>query len=59
KQVWIQFVASCITIQYCVLVTWAICLIVDKTIGMRVSTEDEVMGLDLTQHHERAYTIID
>lgn len=59
KQVWIQFVACCITIQYCVLVTWAICWIVDKTIGMRVSSEDEVMGLDLTQHHERAYTIID
>jgi ammonia channel protein AmtB len=27
--------------------------------GLRVAQEEEVMGLDITQHHERAYTIID
>ncbi len=59
KQVWIQFLACSITIGYCAIVTWIICFVVDKTIGIRVSQEDEVMGLDLTQHHERAYTIID
>lgn len=59
KQVWLQFVAGMITVVYCGVVTWVICFIVDKTIGMRVSQEEEVMGLDITQHHERAYTIID
>jgi Amt family ammonium transporter len=59
KQVWLQFLACSITIGYSAIVTWIICFAVDKTIGMRVSQEDEVMGLDLTQHHERAYTIID
>ncbi len=59
KQVWLQFLASAITIGYCAVATWIICFLIDKTIGMRVSQEDEVMGLDLTQHHERAYTIID
>lgn len=58
-QVWTQIVACLITIGYSALVTTIICFVVDKTVGLRVSQEDEVMGLDLTQHHERAYTILD
>jgi len=30
--------------------------LVDLTVGLRVSTEDEVQGLDLTQHGEEGYT---
>jgi ammonium transporter, Amt family len=59
KQVWIQIVACGVTIGYCAVVTWIICFVIDKLVGMRVSQEEEVMGLDLTQHHERAYTIIE
>jgi Amt family ammonium transporter len=55
----IQILAACVTVVYCAAVTAVICFIVDKIIGMRVTPEDEVMGLDLTQHHERAYTILD
>ena len=40
-------------------VVWIICLAIDKTVGMRASAEDEVLGIDLSQHHERAYTILD
>ena len=58
-QLWIQFKAAGITVVYCAIVTWIICFIVDKTIGMRVKPEHESMGLDLTQHHERAYTMIE
>jgi len=29
--------------------------IIDKTIGLRPSAEEEVQGLDLTSHGERAY----
>ncbi len=58
-----QFVtqAKCalITIVYCASVTWIICYVVNRIIPIRVSAEDEIMGLDLTQHHERAYTILD
>lgn len=57
--VWTQCIAVGITILYSATVTWIICFVIDKTVGMRVSQEDEVMGLDLTQHHERAYTILD
>jgi Amt family ammonium transporter len=31
--------------------------VVDLTIGLRVSTEDEVTGLDLTQHGEEGYSL--
>lgn len=44
---------------YCALVTWVICWVTNKIVPMRVTQEDEIMGLDLTQHHERAYTILD
>jgi len=54
-----QVYACGITIAYTGIVTAIICFVVDKTIGMRVSQEDEVVGLDLTQHHERAYTILE
>ena len=55
----IQVKACLLTAVFSFVVTWIICLILDKTIGMRVVAEDEIMGLDLTQHHERAYTILD
>ena len=55
----IEVLAACVTVVYCAAVTAGICFIVDKIIGIRVAPEDEIMGLDLTQHHERAYTILD
>jgi Amt family ammonium transporter len=48
-----------VTTCYTFIVTLIICFVIDKTIGMRASAEDEVIGLDLSQHHERAYTILD
>ena len=58
-QFMIQVKACVLTTVFSFVVTWLICLIIDKTIGMRTVAEDEVMGLDLSQHHERAYTILD
>ncbi|MDP2982257.1 MAG: ammonium transporter [Candidatus Latescibacter sp.] len=48
---------SCIT--YAVVLTFIIYKIVDKLVGLRVSLNDEIIGLDLTQHKEQAYTILD
>jgi ammonium transporter, Amt family len=48
-----------VTTVYTFIMTLVICFIIDKTIGMRASAEDEIIGLDLSQHHERAYTILD
>ncbi len=54
-----QFKAILLTAVYCFVVTAIIYKIVDLIVGVRVSSEDEVLGLDLTQHHERAYTILE
>jgi len=42
------------------LVQWLILLkIVDKVFGLRVAEQDERVGLDLTEHKEAAYTVVD
>jgi ammonium transporter, Amt family len=40
-------------------VTFILYKIVDRLVGIRVEREDEIIGLDLTQHKEQAYTILD
>ncbi len=59
KQFFIQLIAVGVTLVYSFVVTFIICKVVDMIFGLRVSSEDEVMGLDLTQHHERAYTVLE
>ncbi len=59
QQLWLQVCACATTIAYSGIVTLIICFIIDKTIGIRAEQDEEIMGLDLSQHHERAYTILD
>ena len=59
KQFMIQLIAVGVTLVYSFVVTFIICKVVDMLVGLRVAPEDEVMGLDLTQHHERAYTVLE
>ncbi len=54
-QTWIQIQAVAITVIWCAVVSAVIYLIVSKTIGLRVASEDERRGLDLTTHGESAY----
>jgi Amt family ammonium transporter len=54
-----QIFAACFTVAYCASVTAVICLVVDRVFGLRVTPEQEIMGLDLTQHYERAYTMLE
>ena len=37
---------------------WILGKIIDKTMGFRVSEEDEITGVDLTQHAETAYDFL-
>src|SRR6266851_1495794 len=53
----IQVVAIVATWLFAALVTWIILKILDAAMGLRVSNEDEQMGLDLTQHNEAGYTL--
>ncbi|TBR19628.1 ammonium transporter, partial [bacterium] len=59
KQFLIQAIAVLGTIVYTFIVTVIIYKVVDLFIGVRVSEKDELVGLDLTQHRERAYTILE
>jgi Amt family ammonium transporter len=58
-QLGIQALSVVATVVYVFVVTWLLLKIVDILIGLRVSEEDEVKGLDITQHHESGYTILD
>jgi Amt family ammonium transporter len=52
---WYQFVASVVTIAYSFAVTFIIGMVLDKTIGLRITPAQEEEGLDLSQHAEEAY----
>jgi len=54
-----QVIAVGATLAYSIVVTIVIYKLVDAVLGMRVKEEDELIGLDLTQHHERAYTVLE
>ena len=54
-QLWIQFVSVVATIIFAMLGTMIILGILKAMMGLRVSEEEERMGLDLSQHNERAY----
>jgi Amt family ammonium transporter len=55
SQVWIQAKAVLITIVWSGVVSFIAYKIVDLTIGLRVTEEDEREGLDITSHGETAY----
>ncbi len=52
-----QFIAQVVgagaALVYAFVVTYILALIVDKTIGLRVTEEEEYVGLDISQHGER------
>jgi Amt family ammonium transporter len=51
------YLVVCVT--YAAAMTWILCKVVDALFAMRVAREDEMVGLDLTQHHEAAYTVLE
>ncbi len=57
KQLMIQLIAVVAAGAYAFIVTFILAFILDKTIGLRVEKEDEIMGLDQTQHSESAYNM--
>ncbi|NOZ27199.1 MAG: ammonium transporter [Chloroflexi bacterium] len=56
-QLLVQLVAVVIVSLYSMGVTWVILKALDKTIGLRVGEEEELSGLDVTQHGEVAYQL--
>jgi Amt family ammonium transporter len=52
-----QLIAVAVTIGYTAITTFIIFMIIKAVVGVRVDVEEEVTGLDETQHGERAYNI--
>ncbi len=50
-----QFVAVAATWIYSIVVTYLLLKVLDLTLGLRVSRDEEMQGLDLSQHGEEGY----
>lgn len=50
-----QLLAVLTTVLFAVVMTFVILKLLDKTVGLRVKREEEIVGLDLAQHGEEAY----
>ena len=54
---WVQFVGAAATVVWAGGLSWVIIKVVGSVVGLRVSDEDEIEGLDITTHGERGYEI--
>ncbi len=57
SQVWSQFLSVLVTIVWSGVLSYVILKLIDLTLGLRVSEEDEVEGLDISSHDERGYSL--
>ena len=53
-----QVVAVIVTVVFSLVVTFVILKVLDATMGLRVSQEEETQGLDLSQHGEEGYIFL-
>ncbi len=56
EQLWIQIISVFVTIIYTAIVTAFILMLIKVFTGLRVGVEDEIIGLDESQHREKAYS---
>jgi Amt family ammonium transporter len=57
-QLGVQIIGVVATLTYTAVVTWLLFVIIRKLLGgLRVSTEQEVNGLDLSEHEETGYSL--
>ncbi|HDQ40914.1 MAG TPA: ammonium transporter [Desulfonatronum sp.] len=56
-QLWIQFVSVVATWVFCFVASYVLFKTVDAVMGLRVSEEEEVKGLDVSAHSESAYQL--
>ena len=55
----IQLKTVAITIVYSFVMTFVLLKVLNAVMGVRASEQDERIGLDLTQHREAGYTVLD
>ena len=57
QQLWVQTVGAVAVILFTAVVTYIILKLVDWMVGLRISEEDEIEGLDIASHEERGYVL--
>ena len=56
-QLIVQIMAIAVVAVYSFVISLTLLKLIDWTIGLRVTEEEEMMGLDLSQHEESGYTL--
>lgn len=51
----VQILAAGASVIYAFVLTYALARLVDSTLGLRVTEDEEYVGLDISQHGEKAY----
>lgn len=57
EQFTVQVIGVVATFVFAGLVSWLLFVLVDKLIGLRVSSDEETQGLDIALHEERGYVL--
>jgi len=55
----IQLKATAVSAVFALAASYLLLKLVDRLVGLRVGQQEERIGLDLTQHKESAYTVLD
>lgn len=56
-QLYVQFIGVVATLAFTAVVTWGLLKLVDMLVGLRVTHEQEIEGLDIALHEERGYDL--
>jgi Amt family ammonium transporter len=56
-QIAVQFTGVAATFAWCAIASWAILKVIDATIGLRVTSDQETEGLDTVLHDETGYNL--
>ena len=57
EQFGVQLIGVVATVTFTTVMTWAILKLVERLVGLRVTEEEEIEGLDIVLHDERGYDI--
>jgi Amt family ammonium transporter len=55
KQLLLQLVGVAVVWAFAFVMTWILGKVVNAIVGLRVTSDEESVGLDISQHGERAY----
>ena len=52
-----QVIATVVSVIYCAVVTLVIALVIRAFVGLRITAEAEIEGIDITEHAESGYNL--